>query len=106
MNTETKPNEKKRKTVLIGITLLFILAGASYAAYYKAVLSKEQETDNAYVGGNLVNLSSQVTGNVTEIRADETQMVQAGGTLIKLDPADADIALSQAEARLGAAVRQ
>jgi membrane fusion protein (multidrug efflux system) len=107
MSTDiTKPNDKKRKTVLAGITLLFIAAGIAYAAYYKIVLSREQQTDNAYVGGNLVNLSSQVTGNVAEIRADETQMVQAGATLIKLDSADADVALGQAEARLGAAVRQ
>jgi membrane fusion protein (multidrug efflux system) len=101
-----KPNDKKRKTVLAGITLLFIAAGIAYAAYYHIVLSKIQETDNAYVGGNLVNLSSQVTGNVAEIRADETQMVQAGATLVRLDSADADIALSQADAKLGAAVRQ
>jgi membrane fusion protein (multidrug efflux system) len=47
-----------------------------------------------------------VTGNVTEIRADETQMVQAGAPLIQLDAADADIALQQADAKLGAAVRQ
>jgi membrane fusion protein (multidrug efflux system) len=107
MSTDTtKPNDKKRKTVLAGITLLFIAAGAAYAAYYHVVLSRIQETDNAYVGGNLVNLSSQVTGNVTEIGADETQMVQAGAPVIKLDPADADIALAQADARLGAAVRQ
>jgi len=71
MSTDiTKPNDNKRKTVLAAITLLFIAAGVAYAVYYQAVLSKEQETDNAYVGGNLVNLSSQVTGNVTEIRAD------------------------------------
>jgi membrane fusion protein (multidrug efflux system) len=105
-NTAKKPNDKKRKTVLAGITLLFIAAGVAYAAYYQIVLSKVQETDNAYVGGNLVNLSSQVTGNVTEIGADETQMVQAGAPLIKLDSADADIALAQADAKLGAAVRQ
>jgi membrane fusion protein (multidrug efflux system) len=107
MSTETiKPDEKKRKAVLAGITLLFIAVGAAYAAYYQIVLSRIQDTDNAYVGGNLVNLSSQVTGSVTEIGADETQMVQAGAPLIKLDPADADVALAQADARLGAAVRQ
>jgi membrane fusion protein (multidrug efflux system) len=107
MSTEIiKPNDKKRKTVLAGITLLFIAAGIAYAAYYQIVLSKVQETDNAYVGGNLVNLSSQVTGNVTEIGADETQMVQAGAPVIKLDSADADVALAQADAKLGAAVRQ
>src|SRR5476649_1267696 len=100
------PNDRKRRLVLVGITLAFIAAGIAYAIYYEAVLSKSQDTDNAYVGGNLVTLSSQVAGNVQEIRADETQMVQAGAELVKLDSADADVALSQAEARLGNVVRQ
>jgi membrane fusion protein (multidrug efflux system) len=100
------PNNKKRVRVLAGITLAFLAAGAAYAGYYEAVLSKRQETDNAYVGGNLVTLSSQVAGNVAEISADETQLVQAGAQIVKLDPADAEVALQQAQARLGAAVRQ
>jgi len=107
MTIETKPsNNKKRNTVLAGITVLFLAVGGAYAVYYQTVLAKIQETDNAYVGGNLVNLSSQVTGNVTEIRAEETQMVQAGAPLVMLDAADADVALAQADAKLGAAVRQ
>ncbi|SFB37739.1 membrane fusion protein, multidrug efflux system [Collimonas sp. OK607] len=104
--TQDLPNSGKRKLVLLGMTLVFILIGVACAIYYMLVLSKEVDTDNAYVGGNLVNLSSQVSGNVQEIRADETQMVQAGAELIKLDPIDADVALSQAGARLGTTVRQ
>ncbi len=96
----------KRKTVLIAITAAFALAGLGWAAYYKLVLSKQEVTDNAYVGGNLVTLSAQVTGNVDEIRADETQMVKAGAPLITLNAIDADLALRQAEARLGNVVRQ
>jgi len=68
----------KRKTVLIAITAAFLVAGVAWAAYYQLVLAKEEVTDNAYVGGNLVTLSAQVTGNVDAIRADETQMVKAG----------------------------
>ena len=104
--TQDLPNSGKRKLVLLGMTLVFILIGGACVIYYMLVLSKEVDTDNAYVGGNLVNLSSQVSGNVQEIRADETQMVQAGAELIKLDPIDADVALSQAGARLGTTVRQ
>src|SRR5471032_1162096 len=89
------PNDRKRRLVLVGITLAFIAAGIGYAIYYEAVLSKSQDTDNAYVGGNLVTLSSQVAGNVQEIRADETQMVQAGAELVKLDSADAAVAQRQ-----------
>jgi membrane fusion protein (multidrug efflux system) len=99
-------NNRKRARVLAGITLAFVAAGAAYAFYYQAVLSKQQETDNAYVGGNLVTLSSQVAGNVAEISADETQLVKAGAQIVKLDPADAEVALELAQARLGAAVRQ
>jgi membrane fusion protein (multidrug efflux system) len=106
MTTDTTASPKKRTRVLLGITALFVLAGAAYAVYYVTVLSQRAETDNAYVGGNLVTLSSQVAGSVLEIDTDETRMVQAGATLIKLDPVDADVALSQAEARLGSVVRQ
>jgi membrane fusion protein (multidrug efflux system) len=83
-----------------------VLAGLGYGAWYVLVQSKRVETDNAYVGGNLVNLSSQVAGSVVEIRADETQLVQAGDQIVKLDPSDAEVALAQAEARLGTTVRQ
>jgi len=105
MSTQA-PTNKKRRVVLAGITAAFLAAGAAYGAYYTLVLSKRVETDNAYVGGNLVNVSSQVTGSVVEIRADETQLVRAGMEIVRLDPSDAEVALAQAEARLGTAVRQ
>jgi len=103
---EASPNSRKRTLVLVGITLLFLLAGVLYAIYYFLVLSTREQTDNAYVGGNLVTLTSQVAGNVQEIRADDTQLVLAGTEVIKLDPTDADVTLRQAEANLGKTVRQ
>jgi membrane fusion protein (multidrug efflux system) len=108
MTTDTAPNTNpnKRRFVLFAITAAFLLAGIAYAAYYTLVLSGRADTDNAYVGGNLVTVSSQVAGSVIEIAADETQMVQAGAEIIKLDPADAAVALNQAEARLATVVRQ
>ena len=102
----TAPTPRKRRLVLIGITLAFIAAGLAYAAYYFLVLAGRADTDNAYVGGNLVTVSSQVTGSVVDISAEETQMVQAGTPIIHLDPADAQVALNQAEARLASVVRQ
>jgi membrane fusion protein (multidrug efflux system) len=102
----TVPTPRKRRLVLIAITAAFIVAGLAYAAYYFLVLAGRADTDNAYVGGNLVTVSSQVAGSVIDISADETQMVQAGTPIIKLDPADAAVALNQAEARLASVVRQ
>jgi len=104
--TQATQHPNKRKAVLLGITGVFALGAIAWGAYATLVLSQRAETDNAYVGGNLVNVSSQVAGSVIEIRADETQMVQAGAEIVRLDPSDAEIALTQAEARLGSAVRQ
>ncbi|SMC27523.1 membrane fusion protein, multidrug efflux system [Andreprevotia lacus DSM 23236] len=105
MTTETTPNNNRRKPLMLGATALFVIAGIGYAAYYTQVLSQREETDNAYVGGNTVALTSQVSGTITEIRADETQYVKAGQDVIKLDPADATVSLRQAEAKLGETVR-
>ena len=98
--------ERRRRAALVGATLLFVLLGAAYAAYATLVLAHREETDNAYVGGNVVTVTSQVTGQVTEVLASETQRVQAGADLVRVDPLDAEVALSQAEARLGVTVRQ
>ena len=106
VNQQVNPDAKKRRNILLGMSLLFIVAGIGYGIYYTEVLTQREQTDNAYVGGNLITLTSQVSGNVQEIRADETQMVKAGAELIKLDPLDAELTLRQAEAKLGSTVRQ
>jgi membrane fusion protein (multidrug efflux system) len=64
-----------------------------------------QSTDDAYVNGNIVQITPQVAGTVIGIDADDTQMVQVGQALVRLDPADAKLALEQAEAKLAKAVR-
>lgn len=107
-NTATKNSDApngRRKTVMLAIAGVFMLAGLAYGYYYSTVLSKQVETDDAYVGGNLVTLTPQVSGTVIAIHADETQLVKAGQELIRLDPADAAVALKQAEAQLGETVR-
>jgi membrane fusion protein (multidrug efflux system) len=65
-----------------------------------------QDTDDAYVAGDLVNVMSQVSGTVVSIGADETDLVEAGQELVRLDNTDAEIALRDSEARLARAVRQ
>ena len=102
----TLPSGNRRRKALLGATLAFLLIGVAAVLYYMLVLSQEEETDNAYIGGNLVMLTSQVTGYLQEIRADETQLVNAGAEVIKLDAVDADVTLRQAQARLGAIVLQ
>ncbi|MCB6182841.1 HlyD family efflux transporter periplasmic adaptor subunit [Leeia sp. TBRC 13508] len=96
----------KRKKALTLLTTLFVLAGIGYATWYTLVGSKEEETDDAYVGGNLITLTPQVAGTVVSIHADETQPVKAGQLLVQMDPSDSKVALEDARAKLGEAVRQ
>ena len=97
------PRRKRALSILAGVLLL---AGVGWGVYDVLVLSHFEETDNAYVQGNLIQITPQVGGTVTAIYADETEPVRAGQPLVKLDPADARVALAQAEAALGQTVRQ
>ena len=47
-----------------------------------------------------------MVGTVVAIGADDTDLVEAGQTLVRLDPSDARVALAQAEAQLAQAVRE
>lgn len=98
------PNRRKKALTLLAGAVL--AGGAAYAAYDYFVASHYESTDNAYVQGNLVQITPQIGGTVTAILADDTQFVRAGQPLVKLDPADAQVALQQAEAALAQAVRQ
>jgi membrane fusion protein (multidrug efflux system) len=96
----------RRKWLLGVLTLVFILGGGAYGTYWALIGRFEESTDDAYVAGNTVPLTTRVIGTVTAIRADNTQRVQEGQPLVLLDTTDARIALEQSEARLAQAVRQ
>ncbi len=79
---------------VIGIALWWLLAG-----------QYRETTEDAYVDGNVVAVTAQVTGVVTAIGADDTDYVKAGSNVVKLDDTDARLALDRAEAQLARSVR-
>ena len=100
------PANPKRKPALTAVAAAVVVAGIAYGAYWALVLNHFESTDNAYVQGNVVQLTPQVGGTVVAINADDTDHVKAGQLLVQLDPADAQVALDQAEAQLAQAVRE
>ncbi|MBU6199589.1 MAG: efflux RND transporter periplasmic adaptor subunit [Xanthomonadaceae bacterium] len=96
----------KRRRLLLSIAAIFVVAGMLWLTLWWFVFSLREVTDDAYVNGNQVIVSSQVPGTVTEILTDDTQRVDAGQVLVKLDPTDADLALAKAQSALAQAVRQ
>ncbi|MEK6348344.1 MAG: HlyD family efflux transporter periplasmic adaptor subunit [Burkholderia sp.] len=101
-----KPNNTKRKRLMLLLAVIIVIAAVAYGFYYFLVARFHEETDDAYVNGNVVQITPQVTGTVIAVNADDTQTVTAGSPLVKLDPADAQVALQQAEANLAQTVRQ
>ena len=96
----------RRKRALLALTAVVAVGGLAWGGYEWRVGSHYETTDNAYVQGNVVQITPQVGGTVMSIHADDTDFVKAGQPLVKLDPADARVALDQAEAALGQTVRQ
>jgi len=98
--------QSRRTRWLLIVTAAFVVVGIAAAAYWFFYARHYEETDDAYVAGDLVNVSSQVSGTVVSIGADETDFVQRGQEVVKLDDTDARIALKEAEDQLAKVVRQ
>ncbi len=106
--TPQQPANKKgkRKSALLLLTLLFIIIAVAYGIYWFLVLRHAEETDDAYVAGNQVQIMAQVSGSVTKVWADNTDFVQKGDVLVTLDPTDAQQAFEKAQTALASSVRQ
>ncbi|MGE6823980.1 HlyD family efflux transporter periplasmic adaptor subunit [Pseudomonas soli] len=99
-------NSGKRKAWLLALLLILILASAGTWAWYSLVGRWHESTDDAYVNGNVVEITPLVSGTVTSIGADDGDLVHAGQVLLRFDPADSEVALQAAEAKLARTVRQ
>ncbi len=99
------PDQARRRRLLISLTSAAALVAVAYGAYWGLYGRHFESTDDAYVAGNLIQLTPQVAGTVVSINADDTDRVEAGQAVIKLDPADTKVAMDQAESQLAQAVR-
>jgi membrane fusion protein (multidrug efflux system) len=104
LTTNEMNNARRRGLTTVAAAVL--VAGLGWGAWHWFTGRHQQDTDNAYVAGNVVQITSQVGGTVVSILADDTDVVRAGQLLVKLDPADARVALEQAQAQLAQAVRE
>ncbi|RKP52272.1 efflux RND transporter periplasmic adaptor subunit [Trinickia fusca] len=105
-NTQTPATNGKRKRLMTLLVGVILIAAVAYGLYYFLDARYHEDTDDAYVNGNVVQITPQVTGTVVAVNADDTQTVKAGDPLVVLDGADARVALQQSEANLAQTVRQ
>ena len=105
-DTQAQPAGTRRRKLLTLTAALVAVGAIGYGAYWATVLRHHESTDNAYVQGNLVQVTPQIAGTVVGINADDTDKVSAGQPLVQLDAADARVSLEQAEAQLAQKVRE
>ena len=108
IDTQTSSNNKsqQRKKGLSIFILLLLLIAIGSAAYWFFFIKGFEETEDAYVSGNQVMVSSQVAGNISKINVDNMDPVQAGDVLLELDDTNAKLSFEQAKSNLANAVRQ
>ncbi len=104
-NPKAPTTSRRRWRLLAGMGGGLLAIALVYGLYWAQVLRYHQTTDDAYVSGNVVQITPQISGTVVAIGADDTQFVKAGQSLVRLDRADAKVALDQAEAQLARTVR-
>lgn len=105
-NTQDTSNPRKRKVMLVLLAIVVILAGVGVWGYHEFYGRWNESTDDAYVNGNVVEITPLVTGTVVSIGADDGDLVHEGQVLINFDPNDAQVGLQSAEANLARTVRQ
>lgn len=103
---QAMPAASTRKRNLMIFTLLVLAIAAILAFFYFTKWRYEVTTEDAYVNGNQVQITSQITGTVQAIGVNDTDMVKAGQMLVSLDQADNTLALETAKAQLRTAIRQ
>ncbi|QOR11957.1 EmrA/EmrK family multidrug efflux transporter periplasmic adaptor subunit [Haemophilus parainfluenzae] len=104
-NSSNNKSQQRKKGLSIFILLLLLIAIGS-AAYWFFFIKGFEETEDAYVSGNQVMVSSQVAGNISKINVDNMDPVQAGDVLLELDDTNAKLSFEQAKSNLANAVRQ
>jgi membrane fusion protein, multidrug efflux system len=90
--------------VLLGVVVLVL--GLVYLIYWVTIGRNHVTTDDAYVNTDSAEITPQVAGQVAAVPVTDTEPVKRGQLLVQIDPADARVALDQAQAQLDQAVRR
>ena len=97
------PNNPRRKRTIRFVLLALIVVAALVAIPIYAYYSVRESTDDAQVDGHLIPISPRISGMIISVLVNDNQPVKAGQELVRLDPADYQVAQHQAEAQLASA---
>ncbi|MCI0382716.1 MAG: HlyD family efflux transporter periplasmic adaptor subunit [Chlamydiae bacterium] len=99
------PPRKKRQAILWVITICFLTAGIALFLFWWFDWRFEVSTKDSYVGGNQLMITSQISGFVQSLYADDNEIVREGQIIVELDPTDKKIAFEESKNHLALTVR-
>lgn len=101
------PKKNGKRNRIVGYFILFFaLLGLIAGFVWWFVFRNHETTDDAYVGGNMVVVTSRQEGSAIAFYADDTNFVKQGQLLVELDPTDYLLAFEERKAALEIAARQ
>jgi len=103
--SEIKKNGKTRKILLILFAIIFALIGLAWFLDWLLIGRFYVRTEDAYVHGNQMQITSQVAGGVKAIYAEETDFVQAGQLLVEMEQSSYILRYAQAKEALAESTR-
>ena len=98
--------EARRKKLFVALAAAVGTTVVVSATYWFAYAAHFVSTDNAYAAVEIAQVTPSIGGTISEVRVTDTQSVKQGDVLVVIDPTDATLALAQAEADLGSAIRR
>jgi membrane fusion protein (multidrug efflux system) len=103
--SETLRDASPRQRLLFLLAVVVVLGIVAWGLYWFFDARFYESTDDAYIGGNVVSITSRENGTVLALHTDNTRMVHRGQLLVELDPTTALVNLQAAEADLARAIR-
>jgi len=93
-------DKSRRRPLILGLFVVVVVLGLLYLLYDVFIGSRSVSTDNAYVAAENAQVTPLVAGQVVDVAVVDTQPVRKGQLLMRLDDADQQVAVKQAEAML------
>ena len=106
MSDAPSPSPARRRKRLLWAVLILAAIAAGLTTWYLLFAQWRERTDNAYVQGNLVNLSAKVAGQIVFLGNEEGDRVVAGETIARLATGDAERDLQEAKHTLALAASE
>jgi membrane fusion protein (multidrug efflux system) len=97
-----RPWLRRRTLLWSGLAALAFIGGGAYAAHWWTHGRFVEETDDAYVGGDVTVIAPRVAGYIAELAVHDNQRVRKGDLLFRIDDRDFRAALAKAEGAVAA----